>query len=193
MLILSVLNAFLFNFTYQRTNFIAQIILRVFVFSSGLLLVSAAWRMWLYVYYYGLSYEKFFASYTTLFALFVFTFLVKAACTKATQNVIKVIVFSALWFYAVATVLPIEKIIFHTNVSLSTKPNSRINLAHLQALSADVLADVYQQSTLQNPQGHIFAQPDWSKWITKTKELDCGRTWYQTNLSMLANCSLVGE
>ena len=139
---LSVLNVALFFTVYKNTGTAAQIILRIFIMASGLLLLSAAWRMGMYVYWYGLSYEKFFASYTTLFALSVFVYLVVASFAKQRKDVFCFIAFAALWCYGVATVLPIERIIFKTNVQLSQLERSRVDLDELRMLSTDVLDDV---------------------------------------------------
>jgi len=187
---LSILNVGLFLVVYKNTSSIAQIILRLFIIASGFLLLSAAWRMGLYVYYYGFSYEKFFASYTALFALGIFIFLVKASFEERRKNILRFIAFCSLWSYAVATVLPIEKIILKTNVALQEKTDSRINLGHLLALSVDVLKDV-QELKKDN---HFFNkymikdEKAWEYWLMYRIENNCQRKWYEKNFSLVFNC-----
>jgi len=193
---LSVLNAGLFFTVYKNTGTAAQIILRIFIVTSGLLLLSAAWRMGMYVYWYGLSYEKFFASYTTLFALGVFVYLVVASFAKVRKDVFCFIAFAALWSYGVATVLPVEKIIFNTNVQLSQSKSSRVDLSELRMLSTDVLYDA-KRHFLPNPPKVDFAAKTglereqhnrWSRWAARLERKYCQRNWYEKNLSLIAQC-----
>jgi len=110
--VLAVLNTGLFLMVYKRTGWEAQMILRIFILASSLLMVSAACKVWLYSYTFGLSYEKFFAMYTALFGLCILIYLVVASFSVMRFNVVRVIAFGSLWGYAVATVSPIEKFIF---------------------------------------------------------------------------------
>lgn len=194
---LSLLNVVLFTFFYKNTSPIAQILLTIFIAASGLLLLSAAWRMSLYVFYYGFSYEKFFASYTCLFALMLFVFLVIASASNVKKDIIKTILFSALWCYGVASLLPIEKIILHSNNYLSKQVDSRINLVHLKALSADVLNDIsnhHAKSIELKPTINGFSvynswnNLDWQRWIDQQKRTTCSRAWYEKSISSIANC-----
>ncbi|MGH1427011.1 MAG: DUF4153 domain-containing protein [Arenicella sp.] len=194
---LSLLNVVLFTLLYKNTSAIAQFLLTAFIAASGLLLLSAAWRMGLYVFYYGFSYEKFFASYTCLFALVLFVFLVIASVNKTRKDILKVILFSALWCYAIATLLPIEKIILHSNTALAKHEDSRINLVHLKFLSADILNNIQNSHT-----NSIQTQPsmngfsiddnwstlDWQRWIKQQQHFACSRAWYEKNISLIINC-----
>ena len=194
---LSFLNVVLFTFFYKNTAVIAQIFLTIFIAASGLLLLSAAWRMGLYVFYYGFSYEKFFASYTCLFALILFVFLAIASLSKDKKDILKTILFSALWCYGIATLLPIEKIILHSNTHLAKLEDSRINLAHLKVLSADVLNDINDLHTksinakptingfsIHNSWNNLY----WQQWMNQ-QQFACSRAWYEKNLSLLINCN----
>ena len=187
---LSVLNVALFFTVYKNTGTAAQVILRIFIVASGLLLLSAAWRMGMYVYWYGLSYEKFFASYTTLFALSVFVYLVIASFAKQRKDVFCFIAFAALWCYGVATVLPIEKIIFKTNVQLSQLERSRVDLDELRMLSTDVLGDARAHFNTSFPktdkQRAQFNR--WGRWASHLEAKYCHRKWYEKNLSLIAQC-----
>ena len=187
---LSTLNVALFFIIYKNTTNTAQIILRIFIVASGFLLLSAAWRMSLYVYYYGLSHEKFFASYTTIFALFVFIYLVIASFQQKRKNIFRFIAFCSLWSYGIATILPIEKIILNTNVQLAESNDTRINLIHLQALSVDVLKDIQELREENATDSQFLTNNDlaWNSWLIKKKQYDCTRAWYEKNLSLVLNC-----
>lgn len=187
---LSILNAGLFFVVYKNTGAVAQIILRVFIVASGLLLLSAAWRMGLYVYWYGLSYEKFFASYTTLFALIVFVYLLLASLSSTRKDVLKFIAFSALWFYSVATLMPVEKIIFHSNVNLAQLEESNVRLEYLRDLSLDVVGDV-EREFIHKPQPKLQRDAgfNWVSWVAHQRRNYCDRAWYEWRFSLMGNCS----
>lgn len=187
---LSILNVALFFTVYKNTTIIAQIILRVFIIASGFLLLSAAWRMGLYVYYYGLSYEKFFASYTTLFALFIFVYLVNASFIEHRKNIFRFIAFCSLWSYGIATTLPIEKIILNTNIALTEHADTRVKFGYLQALSADVLKDIQElkKEPFSNTKYMASDQLAWNIWLIKQSETNCKREWYEQNISLILNC-----
>jgi hypothetical protein len=155
--ILSVINVFLFLFTYRRTAKIVQFILTAFTFASLALLLSGAQRMAMYVYYYGFSYEKFFASYTVLFAIILFAKLIYCLFQRKKHDIVRFTVFSFLWMYSVATVLPTEQFIFRANAYLAAKPESRISMYELQMLSADVYGSI---SKLEDKEGVWF---EWKK------------------------------
>ena len=187
---LSILNVGLFFTVYKNTGTAAQVILRIFIVASGLLLLSAAWRMGMYVYWHGLSYEKFFASYTTLFALGVFVYLLVASFAKQRKDVFCFIAFAALWSYGVATVLPVERIIFKTNVQLSQLKHSKVDMDELRMLSTDVLTDARAHfstsATKTNEQRVQFNR--WSRWASHLEAKYCYRKWYEKNLSLVTQC-----
>lgn len=180
---LSFLNAVMFFVVYKKTSRVVQILLQAFIFASSLIVLSGCWRMALYVYWYGLSYEKFFASYTAIYALVLFAFLVLCSFVKAKKDIFRVIVFSSLWFYAAATVMPVEKIIFRTNIFLSLQPDSRIDLYHLSDLSLDVMGEVRKELK----KGRIDPK-QWNDWLALQRAVSCTRPWYETNLSRRFGC-----
>jgi hypothetical protein len=196
---LSIVNIVMFTFLYKKTKPAAQILLCVFIVASSFLLLSAAWRMSLYVYYYGLSYEKFFASYTCVFAIGMFGYLVFVSLIKKHQNILKVITFTALWAYSIATITPIEKIIFNANTYLSKNSDTRIELNHLRFLSLDILNNIETQllpslrvskelagfDNSRKGQNRI----DWQQWIKTQKNRKCHRPWYEKTISLMINCS----
>jgi hypothetical protein len=180
---LSILNGTLFFTFYRRTQKTSQIILKAFIMASGLLLVSAAWRMMLYVTNYGLSYEKFFAAYTTIFGLLVFVILAWTSFSRKKRNLFKLFSFMALWFFALATVLPVEQIILRSNVKLAENANSRIELSELTMLSADVYK-------IANAEYVLWGNDDferWEEWTSRTETSIEERAWYETNLSVMLN------
>ncbi len=184
---LSILNTALFLMVYKNTGAVAQIILRIFIAASGLLLLSAAWRMGMYVFWYGFSYEKFFASYTTFFALGVFIYLLLASFAKKRKDVFRIIAFAALWVYAIATVMPIEKIIFHSNVQLSQLSNSRIDLNHLKDLSLDIIGDVRTHFSSELVPT-ILPAKTWYDWLYRLERKRCHQAWYENNISLALQC-----
>jgi len=183
---LSGLNVILCIIFYRKTSTPAQRILQFFIAASGFLLLSAAWRMGLYVWFYGLSYEKFFASYTVLFALGVFAYLLWMTLKNKEENIFKILLFSVLWAFSIMTVLPIEQIIYQTNMYLHTHTNSRLDIWDLQMLSVDVYAsankdrDVFREHQRTNLD--TMYESGWSNWDLVTR-----RKWYQTNLSFVIN------
>jgi hypothetical protein len=184
---LSMINVGLFYWVYKNTGTIAQWILRLYLIASALILVSAAWRMGLYVFYYGFSYEKFFASYTTLYALLLFAFLGWAVFATSRKDIVKTLCLSSLWMFSVVSVLPVERIIFHSNMALSSNQESRIDLFHLTALSSDVLSDVNLAVNNRRLSNHNT----WINWQKNKLSKRCSRAWYETNLSLELNCAAV--
>jgi hypothetical protein len=181
---LSVINIGLFYWVYQNTGLIAQWILRLYLIASALILLSAAWRMGMYVFYYGFSYEKFFASYTTLYALGLFCFLGWAVFSASRKDIIKTLCLSFLWMFSIVNILPVERIIFHSNISLSQYPSSRIDLFHLSELSVDILAEV---NTALNDR-RLLNTNAWINWQRNKIDGDCERPWFESNLSLEVNC-----
>lgn len=182
---LSIINVFLFISIYKKTSAFVQLILRLYIFASGLILLSACWRILLYVKWYGLSYEKYFASYTCIFALLTFAYLLWATFAKTQKDIVRFLAFSMLWSYAIATVSPIEKIIYNTNQYLSTSEHTRIDLNQLKSLSADILGNV-ENDILS---GHLDSN-EWGAWENTIKTKSCNsRLWYETNLSLIVNCN----
>lgn len=185
--LLAVLNTGLFFVVYRKTGMIAQWVLRVFIIASSLLMVSAAWKLGLYNYTFGLSYEKFFAAYTTLFALGVLLYLVAASFSPKRCNAVKSIAFAALWGYAIASISPIERIIFHTNLYLAEQSSTRITLTQLTQLSLDVWDDVDE---VYSAKLAVSANDQrlWRTWRRRQHHEMCKRAWYETNLSVIAAC-----
>lgn len=179
--ILSVINIIFFFGYFKRTNTTVQSILKVFTIASFLLLVSAAHRMFLYVFFYGLSYEKFFASYTVIYCAILFIWLIYQLFTDRESNLFKYLMFSLLWMYAIATVLPIERIIFSFNANASHRSDSRIKMNELQMLSYDALPLV---ATYRKDEKW---QREWCYWAERKIRTVEKKKWYEKNLANFAN------
>ncbi|MDD5026800.1 MAG: DUF4173 domain-containing protein [Candidatus Peribacteraceae bacterium] len=173
--VLSVINVGLFFVYYRRTHPLVQRLLVVFTIASLLLLFSAAKRMGMYVWFYGFSYEKFFASYTVLFALLLFGYLLWCLLQPKSQDIVKVLVYGFIWLYALVTILPTEQLIFRANTWLVMRPGSRIDLAELQMLSADVYGLVLREHE-QHPQKY------WEGWLIEQQRITSEKQWYEWNV-----------
>jgi hypothetical protein len=174
---LSLLNIFFFFFYYRKTNSTTQKILTAFTIASLALLLLAGKQMFLYVYYYGLSYEKFFATYVVIYCTVLFVWLIKQLFSENGQDVVRFLVFSLLWMYAVLTILPVERFIFTTNASLAQQEDSRINIYELRMLSSDVypLVTNYREDEKWKER--------WSGWHKKWRYISNKKHWYEKNLS----------
>jgi len=185
--VLALLNVGLFLVVYKKTNWVAQLILRIFIVASSLLMVSAAWKVGLYSYTFGLSYEKIFAVYTALFGIGVLLYLVVVSFFGYRRNVVRVIVFAALWGYGVATISPVEKIIFYANIYLVKQENTRITLNQLSQLSLDIMKDV-EQHDLVKLSGDSRDVTIWSRWHKAQIDKRCDRPWFERNLTVVRSC-----
>lgn len=190
---LTLLNILFYIGIYKKTHSTVQGILLAFTTASLLLIFSAAQGVFKYVYTYGLSYEKFFAFYTVIFCSFVFLWFISLFLFHKERkiNILKSLAFSALWMYSLATVLPLESIIFKTNLTLSAKENSRVNVNELRMLGFDALPTVeknfnkllvlaeedHQMKIQKNVNSHYglqeakneYIKESWVKWIENNR------------------------
>jgi hypothetical protein len=174
---LSIINVLIFLFSFRKINKPFQILLGFFTVSSLLLLFSSAWRMWLYVVNYGLSYEKFYASYTVIFSFFVFAVLLLSFLFKKKFNFLKIFAFTFLWMYSLTTIIPLEHFILNANLALKNRPDSRIRIAELVMLSPDVLGEVEKKVLPLNVETEM-----WQKWIERSKKIVSDKKWYERSL-----------
>lgn len=194
LLFLSVLNIAVYFFVYKKTIPAIQRLLSVFTFTSLLLLVSAGYRMAMYVMYYGFSYEKFFASYAVLYCAILFVWLIAKLFAKSPADILKFVAILFLWMYAIVGVFPVEQFILRANVALAERKDSRIRLFEMKMLSPDVLGTVkeYKQSgILEENSGYLSKESeaesnaelfDWQPWIEKQEKLIADKKWYEYNL-----------
>ena len=173
---LSGINVFLYLLYYRRTSKHVQNILIVFMFASLLLFLSAAKRMGMYVFYYGFSYEKFFAAYTVIFSIFLFIRLIAALFQKEKTDILRYLVVSFVWMYAVATVLPVEQIIFRTNRALAARSDSRLDMNELMMLSGDVLS-------LGKKQSEAHPESEWPYWVEEKNAIADQKHFYEKTLT----------
>lgn len=138
---LTILNILFYILVYRKSTKNVQLILAMFTLTSLLLIISATHRVFLYVTTYGLSFEKFFAFYTVIFCIIVFTWFLSLFAYSHNKPIyiIRNLVFLALWMYALTTIIPLERIIFNTNLKLTQQENSRIDLNELKMLGFDAL------------------------------------------------------
>jgi hypothetical protein len=186
---LSIINTGIFIWFYGQKNRIITIAVRSFIIASIFLLLSAAWRMGLYVFWYGLSYEKFFALYTVLFALGLFSYLIKCSFSIQKHDIFRSTVFSFIWAYSIMTVIPTENFIFRTNMYLQDSvKESRILLIQLDMLSADVYSYAKKHKTKLfkeiDKDLNINGSERWDPWFESNKKTMNSRKWYETNLSL---------
>lgn len=172
---LSAINVFLYFLYYRRTHKHVQKILVAFTFASFLLLISAAQRMLLYVTLYGFSYEKFFAAYTVVYAIILFIALFAFLYKKKKQDIFKFMVITFMWMFSLATILPVEQIIFRSNLALLEMPGSRIRMYELRMLSADVY-DLAIDEIEKNPSR-------WAMWKEDKAIKLNEKSWYEMTLS----------
>ncbi len=186
LLVISVINLLFIWFIKAKKTVKVKSFLVTFSVLSLLLCVSNLYRVFLYNQYYGLSYEKFFALYTCLFMVILFAILIYK---EIRNNNIKVV---NLWFilvfcmYSFVTILPVEKIIFHSNMQLSKLENSKINLSELTVLSSDVYNDV--KANLHNLVVDSYSQNERvERWHQRDNVIRM-KARYQKNLfNVLAN------
>ena len=193
LLLLSIINILIYFFIYRKTTPLVQKILTAFTFASLFLLVSAGYRMGLYVTYYGFSYEKFFASYTVIYCAILFVWLISRLFVKQRANILKFLVVLFLWMYALVSVFPVEQFIMRANVALTQIEESRIRLFELTMLSPDILslAKKYeQQGLLKEEVGYLSREKkekhgeefDWNPWIERQEKKIGNKAWYERNL-----------
>ncbi len=176
LLFLSIINILIFLATFARTNTVVQRLLSAFTIASLLLVFSAAWRMVLYITYYGFSYEKLFASYTVLFCIILFGWFVVQVVRAKQSDVIRFGIFLFFWMFAVLAVLPAEHIIIRSNLALSQKQDSRIELYEMTMLSTDVLG--YVEKRLDDPRFE-----NWNNWVEDRKEEVAEKSWFEWSVS----------
>ena len=179
LLFLTAVNILIYFFTYKKTAPLVQRILTAFTIASLFLLVSAGYRMGLYVTYYGFSYEKFFASYTVIYCAILFIWLISKLFITKRANIVKFLIILFLWMYALISVFPVEQFILRANVALSDIKGSRIRLFELTMLSPDVLTLVKEYQ--KNGQ-LVNKESDWNPWIKRQEEEISNKLWYEKNL-----------
>lgn len=171
---LSIINVLIFLASFRQISKSFQVLLGLFTASSLLLLFSSAWRMYLYVYNYGFSYEKFYASYTVLYSFLVFASLLAAFAFKKKLNFLKIFAFTFIWLYSLTTVFPLEQFILNANLKLKERPESRIRIAELAMLSPDVLGAVRKNVLPLGVETEL-----WQNWAAESEKRMADKKWYE--------------
>ncbi len=191
---LSVFNVLIYFFTYKKTGLFVQRLLFVFTFSSLLLLFSAGQRMFLYVYYYGLSYEKLVAFYTVIFSAILFFYLLFNFFSSKKKDILKFVLVLFLWMYSILTILPTEKIILKTNIFLKENvQNSNIKIGELRMLSSDILyavKNIKEKEFFKKEKRYIdgfdvYSNEAiyWKDWIKLKEKGIISKKWYEKTFS----------
>lgn len=184
LMLLSCINIAIFFFVYRKTNSIVQFILSLFTIASLLLLASAGYRMFLYVVFYGFSYEKFYASYAVLYCAILFVYLMIKLFIRSRLEVIKFLVFLFLWMYGFVNIFPVEQFILRANLTLAQNTNSRINLHESSILSTDVLAYIekHGDEAFMKINRHDNDEVAWQAWISSRVQTIKDKQWYEFNI-----------
>lgn len=188
---LSLLNIVLFFFTFRKTSAVVQKILSVFTAASLLLLISAGYRMYLYVVNYGFSYEKFYASYVVIYCALLFLWLLSRFFVRTKNDVVGFLAFLLLWMYALVAIFPVEQFIMRTNIVLAQRPETRIDLGEMRMLSGDVLGLVKSkvntdlarnQHCIKDEEKNTCKPIDWTKWLEERENAAKDKKVYERNL-----------
>jgi hypothetical protein len=177
----SLFNLCLSYFFYGRTSFKIKNLLGLFNIASLLMLLSSAQRLGLYVYFYGFSYEKFYASYTVLYCGLLLLILIYASFSSEIKDPLKLGAYLLFYMYAFVTVLPVERFILRSNIYLSALPDSRIHLYEMKMLSVDVYPIVDSEFSVEY--GH------WAEWKRAKAKRHNKKEIYEMTLSDFANRS----
>ena len=100
--------------------------------------------MFSYISVYGLSYEKFFSSYTIIFFGILFVFMIGLILFNKKNDILKSTIITALWMYSFLHILPTEAFIFQINSKILQQQDSKIQKYQSHMLSIDILNDVNQ-------------------------------------------------
>jgi hypothetical protein len=176
---LTLLNILIYFFVYKKTAPLVQKMLVAFAAASLLLLFSAGQRMGLYVFFYGFSYEKFYASYTVLYCALLFSFLIRKLIVRQKTDVFKLAVVLFIWMYGAVAVFPSEQFIFRSNIALARRDDTRIKLYELSMLSSDVLSLVKKYKDGENFKKEEF---DWASWIESREKRIADKKWHERNI-----------
>lgn len=170
---------------FHQSDSVLKFLLACFVIASLLLLGSAAHRMYLYVTHYGLSYEKFYASYTVLYCAVLFA-IILISFTRPTANITKLAVLLLLWMYSLVTVLPVEYMVSRANLALSYKLESRMGVGDLKILSIDALPFVKaHRRELAAPKPSALPWQSIDSWISSQEKLLQEKSWYEYSISAI--------
>jgi hypothetical protein len=185
LIILTFLNSSFFIFLYRKTNGFVQLLLSAFCLASLLILISAGHRMYLYVTNYGLSDEVFYACYSVVFCAFLLLYLAYVSVTHVKANILKYAMFLFLWMYAAVSIVPVERIIFESNVALAQR-SEHINLMWIGKQSTDVLPRAIELvASKELEHKNQFSEYGWRQWIKRQSMNVQKKAWHQHNIGSI--------
>ena len=187
---LSFLNTAFFIYLYKKTSGLVQLLLTGFSIASLLILVSAGHRMFLYVSFYGLSSEKFYASYAVIFCGVLLMYLVYASVTRMRADILKTVMLVFLWMYTGVSLLPVETIIARTNFSLNQHETWRDEIAWIDERSTDVfetMIEYVEEERVNKSHEHTASlyKSIVEQWAIERARVLYGKDWYEYSLSSL--------
>lgn len=178
----SIINIIFFFIYYKKTNDLVQKLLIIFIFASFIILISAWNKMFMYIYQYGFSYEKFFASYTILYFWVLFIIMSIFLFIKKKMDILKTSLSLALCMYAGLNILPTEQIIFKTNTIVANRQGSSIQKYQSHILSIDILSSVKKLKW-----SNLYNEQNWDWWIKKRLDEIKNKKWYEKNIHNFYN------
>lgn len=203
LLTLSVLNGLLVMRFQAPLNKMVMIVLRIFTLLSCVLTMIATFRVFLYAYTYGLSYEKLYASYTALFCLMMSLACVMSVWRVRRLDLLKFFTFQFLFMFSFVSIIPAESLIARANMYLLFQNDSHVNVNELTMLSLDAyptLQNVFHthnchvqinESVIENEivnESALCAQFErslWNKWFEEREAELYKKEWYEHTLSSL--------
>ena len=174
----SLINIGFFFVYFRKTNSTVQSLLLVFLLASIIILISASQRMYLYVDTYGLSYEKFFASYSVLYFWILLWLMTYLVLRKKENDILKTSLFLALWMYAALCIFPVEKTIFQINTKISQRQVTKMQVYQSHILSIDILDAV--EKLKWTP---LYESQSWELWKEKRLAETQKKKWYEKNIN----------
>lgn len=175
--VVSIINIIFFFVYYKKTTPIVQKILWVFMFASVIILFSAAIKMYSYTSIYGLSYEKFFASYTILYFWALFLWMIFFILLNKKIDILKISILLAFWMYSAIHIFPVEIFIFQANTNILQQKDTKIPKYQSHMLSIDILSTVNQIKWQK-----IYINGSWQEWSDKKIEKSLKKPWYEKNI-----------
>ena len=209
--LLTLLNIGLFILLFKKTSRFTQRLLGLFTLTSLLLLLSSAYRMFLYVRYYGLSVEKFYASYTVLYCGILFALFLYLLLSDKRLPLLHLAGLLALWMYSFSAVIPMERLIVISNLQLAKMDESRLNMHDAHILSSAIAPLILKYGILkvredehfncgktpENNEQYVAEIRDsgvpeiwlgdirWNQWIESEWRSMKRRRWYEHSVSSL--------
>jgi hypothetical protein len=203
LLVLTALNIGLVIQTYGRLAKFGSVSLRVFTLLSTLLLGTAGHRLGSYVFFFGLSYEKWYACYTVLFCALVFALLACYQWKPSTINSrfehpMKAVLLLLVWMYGMVSIVPVGSSIVLLNRQFSLHRESGIDHEELSYLGADAVPAILYSlpaTCIRNGGCQLNQHPETKDnyWLYQQSGKLSQRPWYQHSLTSLIGSHMLSE